>query len=207
MRSSNKLSLISGLLVISAILFGCKGNVDPSVSQKNPVIATVNGESITAKQFIEKAELLEKRLSVNFDIFQERKKLLDSIIATTLLSQKAKEEGLDQDIEFKEFLATQYLKRKVTSAAISDEEALKYFELNKNKYEKVKAAHILIKPAKPGDKNEEDQAFKKASGILLRILNGEDFAKLAHRYSEDLANASAGGDLGFFGRRDDGQGI
>ena len=200
LRSSNKLSLITEFLIVLVILSGCKGNSGSSTTEKNPVVAAVNGEAITAKQFIEKAEVLENRLSVNFDVFQERKKLLDNIITSTLLSQKAREEKLDQELEFKEFLATQYLKRKVPNASISDEEALKYFELNKNKYEKIKAAHILIKPAKPGDKNEEDKAFKKASGILLRILNGEDFGKLAREYSEDKANASSGGDLGFFGR-------
>lgn len=44
-----------------------------------------------------------------------------------------------------------------------------------------------------------EEAKKKAEGILKRALRGEDFAKLAQDNSED-SSASQGGDLGFFGK-------
>src|SRR4029453_8114338 len=41
---------------------------------------------------------------------------------------------------------------------------------------------------------------EKIEGLLKRIKNGEDFAKLAAAYSEDPGSADKGGELGFVNR-------
>ena len=51
---------------------------------------------------------------------------------------------------------------------------------------------------------DEEKAFAAAKteidGILASINNGEDFAKLAEKHSQDTGSAKKGGDLGEFGR-------
>lgn len=61
--------------------------------------------------------------------------------------------------------------------------------------EVVRASHILINFG-----NNKDSAFKVAKDILVRAKNGEEFATLARKYSEDKGSASSGGDLGYFGK-------
>lgn len=56
-----------------------------------------------------------------------------------------------------------------------------------------RAAHILIEVNK--ERNEQ-QARELADSILKRVSAGEDFAKLAEQYSDDIGSKSSGGDLG-----------
>lgn len=46
--------------------------------------------------------------------------------------------------------------------------------------------------------DHEDESYQKISELLQRIHQGEDFAQLAKKYSQDPGSAEAGGDLGFF---------
>ena len=46
--------------------------------------------------------------------------------------------------------------------------------------------------------NHEDESYQKLSELLQRVRQGEDFAHLAKKYSEDPGSAELGGDLGFF---------
>jgi peptidyl-prolyl cis-trans isomerase D len=84
---------------------------------------------------------------------------------------------------------------------ISDDELRNYYEQHKDEYvlpERVKAQHILFRTQ--GKTPEEIEKIReKARGVLDRAKKGEDFAALAKQNSED-STASAGGDLGDFGR-------
>ena len=50
---------------------------------------------------------------------------------------------------------------------------------------------------------KEAEAKKKAEEIIKKLDNGEDFAKLAKKYSDDKGTASKGGNLGYFNMDDD----
>jgi parvulin-like peptidyl-prolyl isomerase len=55
-------------------------------------------------------------------------------------------------------------------------------------------------PEEPKDGRANEEAKSEAESIRKRILEGEDFAKLAKEHSDDPGNASKGGDLGWFKR-------
>lgn len=59
----------------------------------------------------------------------------------------------------------------------------------------VRASHILINQFGSDEKNLEE-----ANKIYQRIINGEDFAKLAEQYSADPGSAKNGGDLNYFSK-------
>ena len=107
-------------------------------------------------------------------------------------------------LDYKRDLAIKdYVKEKV----VTDEEVTTYYDTKV--IGDVKASHILIKPnAKDSDSEEtktkkENEAKKKAEEIIKKLDNGEDFAKLAKKYSDDKGTASKGGNLGFFNMDDD----
>lgn len=73
---------------------------------------------------------------------------------------------------------------------VSDEEILEYYKANKEKYQlplMVRARQIVVA-------TEEE-----AKALRTRLLKGEDFAKLARKYSLS-PDAQAGGELGVFAK-------
>ena len=78
-----------------------------------------------------------------------------------------------------------------TKIEVNDQEAEQYFQTHPDQYnipELVKASHILVKDE------------KQAEEILRELKAGEDFAKLARKYSQDPGSQEKGGDLGYFTR-------
>lgn len=60
--------------------------------------------------------------------------------------------------------------------------------------QQTKVRHILIKPS---EVRSDDQARQLATSLHERIVRGEDFAKLAREFSEDIGSAREGGELGW----------
>ena len=88
-----------------------------------------------------------------------------------------------------------------TELKVDDDELRNFYGEHSEEYrlpEEVTAQHILFKT--DGKTPEQIEAIrKKATDVLNRAKNGEDFSKLAKDFSED-SSASRGGTLGTFGR-------
>ena len=85
---------------------------------------------------------------------------------------------------------------------IAEKEISDFYELNQESFKnpkKIKARHILLKLSPDASESEETETKEKALSLLKRLRDGEDFAALAKKYSQDPA-ASKGGDLGYFTR-------
>jgi peptidyl-prolyl cis-trans isomerase D len=67
---------------------------------------------------------------------------------------------------------------------------------------KVKARHILFKVDKTAAPEQEKEIRGRAEQVLQQATGGEDFAKLAKKFSEDTASAAKGGELGYFKKGD-----
>lgn len=64
---------------------------------------------------------------------------------------------------------------------------------------RIKAAQILL-AFQPGDTEQSKAAIKKqAEALYLRLMKGEDFARLASEYSNDVISAAANGQMQEFG--------
>lgn len=101
-------------------------------------------------------------------------------------------------LEYKRNLAVEdHIKKNLT-----EKEIKKYYE--DNIYGEMKASHILISPNVKEDATEDEKeeaekvAKEKAEKLIKKLNNGEDFAKLAKKNSDDEASAKNGGDLGYF---------
>ena len=120
---------------------------------------------------------------------------------------KIPKEDIEKSLE-KELIATNYM-GKVSD--VTEEEAKKYYEENKDEFLTIKASHILIENPTETSSDDKDTDKKtdeeienikkenkiKAQNILEQAKSGVDFSELAKKYSDDTS-AQNGGDLGFF---------
>lgn len=114
--------------------------------------------------------------------------------------------GVSTENELEDQLRLDYKRNKAVEDYIkedlSDKEIEEYYE--KNIIGDIKASHILITPnvnSKATDEEKEKaekKAKKEAEKIIKKLNNGEDFAELAKKYSDDTATAKDGGNLGYF---------
>lgn len=85
---------------------------------------------------------------------------------------------------------------------VSPEDVKSYYEAHKDNYvqeEQVKARHILLMVDENAPEADAEKAEKEIKKILAKAKSGQDFAKLAEKYSEGPSGPK-GGELGWFGR-------
>jgi len=174
-------------LCVSALI--CAGTALAD-GDESPILATINGETITELQRDTHADQFAARGQQASD-----EEVLDELISLELMRQEAIKQGLDKsprmEAEMKimraRVLANTLLNDFTESVDTSDEALRAEYDkqiaaANVSEY---KASHILL----------EDEA--KAKEIIAELDGGADFAEAAKKYSTGPSGES-GGSLGWF---------
>lgn len=163
------------------------------------ILAIVGGNEITERDLMDVIERYPENRRGVFASEMGKKQLLEQVISFELLYKFGVDNGFDKSQEFlsqmekvKKDILTQIIINKVLSEiTVTDEEALKYYEENKEAYmepETVSAKHILL--------DSED----KLKEIREDILSGKkSFEQSASEYST-CPSSEQGGDLGSFSK-------
>ena len=172
------------------------GSASLSAAEPGDVVAKVGDADITEADIAFAAQDLGQQLQ-QFPPDQWRALLLDVVVDMELIAQAAREDGLDQDPDFKkqlEFLELQALRNAYISqkidGAITDDVLNSAYEEEFKDYEgpeEVNARHILV-----NEKAEAEDLIKELDG-------GADFVELAKEKSTGPSGPN-GGDLGYFGK-------
>ncbi len=199
-------AIVLAIVIIAAVVL-----IIYCCTQRDEVVATVNGENIYQGEFYQAMLAAGGR------------EALDQLIGKVLIVQEGRRQGItvsDKDLEdelnelsgelgdyFEQFLEQSGLTREqikeeirvnryakelaMKQIEISDEELQAHFEEHREDFdipEQVKARHILV------------ESREEAEKILSALKNGEDFAELVSEHSSDTATKDEGGNLGFFRR-------
>lgn len=163
--------------------------------EKQEVLFTIDNEPFYAQEFI---NVYKKNVHLVSDSTITIKSYLDLFVDYKLKVKEAKELGLDTLPKFKKEFKS--YKNNLINSFLKDNETTK--KLAKEAYNRlkkeVKASHILIflKPeATPADTLA---AYNKLIEARNLILQGNDFVKIAKKYSQDPSVQQNGGDLGYF---------
>ncbi|MGI6329636.1 MAG: peptidylprolyl isomerase [Bacilli bacterium] len=224
---NKKIVLISlGVLFvfIMGIIIGRSWNKVPKLKDSQEVVVSIKGKKITTNELynlmkerhasnilielIDKS-ILNKKYKTDKDLDEEIEKEINYIKEQTgddFLKAIEQQWGFHSQKELYEFIEIT-LKRNLAvedyvKETIKDKEIEAYYEEEIDG--DVKVSHILIKPKITEEMEEEErkekdeEALKLAKEIIKKLDNGEDFAKLAKKYSDDESNASDGGKLDWF---------
>ncbi len=170
----------------------------PSFAQNKDIVATVNGRSITKKQF-EEYHLENLKFVGQRKITKEVS--LQDLINRELGIQKARKSGTDKDpvvVSKQEDIlfnaqTSKDLENEFKKITVSDDDVKKYYEDNKE----YRTAHILFRLRAEPTPEEVKAGFTQSMDIYdLLAKSPDDFAKYANKLSQTSA-APVGGDLGF----------
>lgn len=179
-------------------------------AQREQVLTTKLQELITAGAHVSDEEVRERYRHDNERInLRYIKVSADSLVASVTVTDADLETYYNANketfrvpeqarIEYVLFASKTFAKQ-VTP---TDEDIQAHYDANPDDFrkpEEVHARHILFKVAPDATPEQKAEARKQAEDILKQLEAGGDFAALAQKHSQD-GTASAGGDLGWFGR-------
>lgn len=184
------------------------------------VVLKVGGKSMTAAEVNRLASTFAQ--DIQAQAARDPKTVFASYFLMRNLADQALKEKLEETSPLKEqielqraqTLASAVINRYGASISISDEDARKRFEADKNeKYQQAKIRAIFLKCATPGmattgidlsDPNNpkqgkppvlptENEALLKAEELIKKARAGADFAALAKEFSDDKQSGPNGG--------------
>lgn len=182
--------------------------------EKDKIIARVNDQEVPLLTLQEKLEELGYHSTSPQEDMEKKETALNEIIADFIVKQRARAMDLSNDQTFQknraehmdEFLLNLlYEKELVDKIEVTFEEADIFYQENPYEFyripDKAKLSRIMIiiqaHPQAVDYPEEEQKALDKILTIRQRIIDGEDFARLAEEFSEDKRSAAKGGDEGF----------
>ena len=188
------MSLLKNTIFVSSLLIA-------SLSA-NEVLATVDGTPISKEDI----NAIIKAQGGDFDKLkkEQQEKLIEKLIERELLVGVAKKAGVEKDEAYKKALENYkkdlairvWMDKIYKRTLISDSEANKYYQENKDQFKEpatVHARHILVK------------SEKEANDLIntLKALKGEELKKKFIELAKEKSTGPSGkngGDLGYFGK-------
>lgn len=177
--------LISGVLVFA---------------EEDVAVAKIGDLVIRASDLDKKIEEIPQYARKNFLKAEGKRKILENMIKSEVLSRAAMDAGYEKDPEIrdkieeakKRILQSEYFKREIKdSTGVSEKELVQYYEEHKEEYkltERIKVAHILT--------DTEDEAL----AVRNKLDSGVSFSEAAKKESKDFGSRNDGGTLGYITR-------
>lgn len=190
---NQRLPRLAALAVLVAALGACSQPV--TVKDDSKVVATVNGQNISEKNFENFQRIFRQQRGAGPDEAADKKVVLDELIDRMLLAQHAEQTKLDQDPDVyyalqrvrENFLIQAVTRETLKANPITDEEIKKRFEQEVQQIHKTeyRLSHILLR-------TEDD-----AKAVIEALKSGKRFDALAKEKSVDTETGRNGGDLGW----------
>ncbi|MEQ9618276.1 MAG: peptidylprolyl isomerase [Deltaproteobacteria bacterium] len=169
------------------------------------VVAVIGSEGITLDELMEAVNKLPlKKRKMYLSSGEKLNEFLDSYINQKIIYEEALKRGIDrrEDIierteSFKKQLVGQAFAQDILNDInIGERDIQKYYDTNKEDFERVGISVIFIKP-KPKEGLTKQDAFARAEMVSERAQAGEDFEKLTREYSDDMESIKMAGKVGY----------
>jgi peptidyl-prolyl cis-trans isomerase C len=185
-------------VVVTVIAAGCSKEQPVTEEGAKLTAAKVDDWTMTRAELDNFIESLPENQQGRYSNAEARAELVDKFIEEEVFYQGALKAGYDDDEAVREMMdkyrrsliVNEFFNREITPRAYpSDQEIHDYYESNEESFTILpiaKAQHIFSTDS------------LKLVGFKKQIEDGEPMTTLAHKFSEDEATRSDGGNLGYF---------
>lgn len=183
-----KLLIAAGVLLMTgSAVYGGK----PEVAREDRVLLTIDNKPVTVGEF----EYLYNKNNAQQLVPQTIDEYLDMFINYKLKVAEAEAAGIDTTAAFKEEFAG--YARELAEPYLYDPEAEKQLlnTLYERMKEEVEVSHIMLFLGQTPQEAEHNRQL--LDSIRTEIVNGADFAQMAHDYTIDRSTVNVGGYMGF----------
>ncbi len=192
------------LLLMMVFTAACERRPQAPASEAGIVIAKIDGQEITDRDFLGLVDLVQERTPLKLSTHPQKKDLLEQAINLQLLYEEGIRKGLQNKFQFRAKIADVYLDQMIKEVrdSIADEQIRAEYLRDPKKYDKVSARHIFfsLPEGRGSDENFREGQRRKALSILEELKSKPDsFPAIARQHSQDRS-ARQGGELGFFTR-------
>jgi peptidyl-prolyl cis-trans isomerase SurA len=147
-------------------------------------------------------KVTDQDIEIYIDQIKQKNRLTDADLKTALSREgqtlQAYKASVRAELEKGELINRQ-VRKKVN---ITDEDVERYYKLNSKNYradDRARIRHILLPLSEKASPEEVQAAVARGNELYDQIAAGEDFARLAQKYS-DGAGRESGGDIGWVNR-------
>lgn len=171
----------------------------PAAGRTDPdkVVITIGDWKITAEEFENFVSCLPPEVQATAR-GPGKRAVAEEMVRLKLLANEARMRKLHETERYRRQLEVMrdnvlvgLLLQELHPVLVNQGDVEKYYEANKDKFEKVSARHILVATSKE-QKISKDEARAKALQIRARLLKGEDFAAVAKVESDDPSKTEGG---------------
>ena len=195
---SGGFKIICAILLLGGIVGALEFSGCGQSSQESPVLAIVNGKSITLGEFDFRWSNLSESSKHRYEGESGKQKFLDELISQELLMQEAKKLGLEYSPEIRRRI--QRFKEDLLLKEVMQEAVRAKVEITQQELDTHYQQHGAVLPAP--DRIEVSIIVSNnvyASKDIKRMLNeGTNFSNLAKLYSTDGRTKKQGGELGLY---------
>jgi peptidyl-prolyl cis-trans isomerase C len=188
---TNRILLVPVVVLAAAVFVaGCNKTQKSAPALSGPVLASVNGDRLTAPE-------LDSLSPEGFQVSRQNlPKILDKWVSNTLMYQEALRRGVEKEPQIlahlkrleRDYLVNELLDRLTTNVKVGQDQEMQYFNQHKDEFSyEVKIARIVLADS------------MMAAQTLAEIKSGADFTKLAKERSQDVA-LEAGQESRYFAR-------
>ena len=187
--------------LLPGLLAGVVAGFGPMISgcgerQEEPVVALVNGRTITQTEFDLRWGELSPATRSRYEKDGGKRKFLEELITRELLMQEGRRRGLDHN-EIIRDKAQRYKEQLILDELLKDklQSKVELTQVELDAYYEKHAAELLD-PLKASISVMLLPNVYAAKDLETQVNRGGNFAKFAQRYSMDDKTKSKGGDLG-----------
>lgn len=207
-RRLREIAFLSFALTVGGgIALGQDRALEPAAA--NAVVATVDGRAITADALRRAMVLSGADYLPAFSRAEKKEELVESLVRTRILAEKARAEGMDEDPEIAAridgLLAEAYWRRSTDAMQVPEvtiADAKMYYHAHREEFRrpvKVRGAVLVLRWSRSATDAERDEIRARSRSLAAQATGSRPavFQEMIQQHSTDPATRRTGGDTGF----------